>query len=399
MASLMSIDMKRWDVYVVKDIFNDRDQRCILSIPLVADNIADTMYWRHELNGMYSVKSAYKHLQLQKGVWNVEDKDSLWSLLWRIKAPPKALNLVWRALANCLPTLVQLQHKQVTVQARCPVCDSESETILHSLVTCTLASQCWSVLSDNIICETATEFTEWLNHVFKVSSEDQNAEIVMLCWAIWHARNEFVLNQKAHMVNRIVASAKQGLTQWKAAQDRLFYVPLQPNIEGDGASTWVKPHTNTVKVSFDAVVFSERQEMGVGLIARDSTGNLLQAKAVIHAGHFAPVLAEAMEIKEALSWIAEMQFRSTVIESDCLTAVQAIRSKTSMRSHFGMVIEECRRHIYSTNNISLYFIKRSANMVAHTLARASYNHPGRSFDRWSVPIEVKNCIELDLIME
>ncbi|KAL8125340.1 hypothetical protein AgCh_012870 [Apium graveolens] len=234
-ASLLRTDMKKWDVDIVKDIFNDRDQRCILIIPLVADNNADTMYWRHEITGIYSVKSAYKHLQMQKGVWSVEDKDSLWSLLWQIKAPPKALNLVWRALANCLPTLVN------------------------------------------------------------------------------------------YNINR------------KAAQDWLYYVPLQPNIEGDGASTWIKPHTNTVKVSVDAAIFQERQETGVGLIARDSTGSLLQTKAVIHTGQFAPILPEAMAIKEALSWIDEMHLGSTIIESDCLVASQAIRCKMPMRSYFGQL--------------------------------------------------------------
>ncbi|XP_074377605.1 uncharacterized protein LOC141719122 [Apium graveolens] len=253
-ASLLRTDMKKWDVDIVKDIFNDRDQRCILIIPLVADNNADTMYWRHEITGIYSVKSAYKHLQMQKGVWSVEDKDSLWSLLWQIKAPPKALNLVWRALANCLPTLVN-----------------------------------YNINSDNIIYETAMDFAEWLNHVLKVSSKDHSAEKVTLYWAIWRARNEF------------------------------------PNIEGDGASTWIKPHTNTVKVSVDAAIFQERQETGVGLIARDSTGSLLQTKAVIHTGQFAPILPEAMAIKEALSWIDEMHLGSTIIESDCLVASQAIR--------------------------------------------------------------------------
>lgn len=40
------------------------------------------------------------------------------------------------------------------------------------------------------------------------------------------------------------------------------------------------------------------------------------------------------------------------------------------------------------NNVELYFIKRSANMAANELARASHIYPDRSFDRWSVPIKV-----------
>lgn len=60
---------------------------------------------------------------------------------------------------------------------------------------------------------------------------------------------------------------------------------------------------------------------------------------------------------------------------------------------------ECRRHISQLNNVELYFIKRSANMAAHKLARASHIYSDRSFDRWSVPTEVNLCISADLSSE
>lgn len=66
-ASLMVTGRKEWDVEVVKDIFNDRDQKCILSIQISSDAVDDMLFWRFEQSGVYSVKSAYKFLQEQKG--------------------------------------------------------------------------------------------------------------------------------------------------------------------------------------------------------------------------------------------------------------------------------------------------------------------------------------------
>ena len=43
-ASLMFTDKKEWDIDVIKDLFNDRDQSCILSIPVAADNDDDTLF-------------------------------------------------------------------------------------------------------------------------------------------------------------------------------------------------------------------------------------------------------------------------------------------------------------------------------------------------------------------
>ncbi|XP_074357944.1 uncharacterized protein LOC141697454 [Apium graveolens] len=107
------------------------------------------------------------------GVWNIVDNSSIWKLLWRIKAPPKSLNVVWRALSGCLPTMSQLQSKHVPVE-------------------------------------------HW-----------------WLC--------ALLLNS--------------------------------PQAEGDGASSCVRPQTNSVKVSADATIFADQESVGFGLVARDSEGS------------------------------------------------------------------------------------------------------------------------------
>lgn len=43
-----------------------------------------------------------------------------------------------------------------------------------------------------------------------------------------------------------------------------------------------------------------------------------------------------------------------------------------MLSESGLCITECRELIFTLHNVSLCFIKRSANCVAHHLARASW---------------------------
>lgn len=71
----------------------------------------------------------------------------------------------------------------------------------------------------------------------------------------------------------------------------------------------------------------------------------------------APVLAEAMAVKEALSWIDSMRWPSVILEADCLVVVQAIRSRTPMRSRFGVLISQCRDYMHSLNNVELLFVK------------------------------------------
>lgn len=59
---------------------------------------------------------------------------------------PKAINVVWRALSKCLRTRSEQVLKHVPVQILCPVCFGDAETVMHSLVSCPFAQQCWSIL-------------------------------------------------------------------------------------------------------------------------------------------------------------------------------------------------------------------------------------------------------------
>ncbi|XP_074347097.1 uncharacterized protein LOC141685920 [Apium graveolens] len=271
--SLMCTDKLEWDVEVVSYIFNNRDKESILAIPLSTSDQEDQLYWKFEESGLYSVKSAYRRLQDQRSHWSVEPNDKVLQILWSIKAPPKLINL------------------------------AEVESIVHSLVYCQYARQCWSVLLPGSPLIEAPDFRSWLVSVFDVVDKSKFAEIVSLCWSLWRTRNDLVWNQKHTRIYRTVAAARQYLAQWIKTQDRNFVTPLQPKIDGDGAVNWVKPQPNKIKISVDAAVFDDHGGVGFGLVARNSAGELCEAKAVFQRGLYSPVEAEAMAFKEALSWM------------------------------------------------------------------------------------------------
>lgn len=64
--SLMCINIWKWDINVIRDILNERDQSCILNILIQESNSDDTLYWSKENTGLYSMRNAYKLLQAHK---------------------------------------------------------------------------------------------------------------------------------------------------------------------------------------------------------------------------------------------------------------------------------------------------------------------------------------------
>ncbi|KAL8117175.1 uncharacterized protein LOC141724971 [Apium graveolens] len=151
-----------------------------------------------------------------------------------------------------------------------------------------------------------------------------------------------------------------------------------------------------MKISAYATIFSGYNASGLALIARDDHGDLIQARTQYLPGMVSSIMAETLAIKEALSCIKSKGWSKVVVESDCLTVIQAIRSKTPMVSPLGRVVQSCRNMLVESNTVSLFFVKRSANMAAHELARLSCSFSDRVFDSISIPFEVQNVLERDL---
>ena len=115
---------------------------------------------------------------------------------------------------------------------------------------------------------------------------------------------------------------------------------------------------DNIKVTVDAATFTDQLAFGMGMIARDYRGELIQDRSLLQHEVVSPELAEAMAMKEALSWIKSNRWNRVIVEADCLSVVQAIRSKVYMSSPFGVVIEECKNIMQVLNDVLLVFIRR-----------------------------------------
>lgn len=79
------------------------------------------------------------------------------------------------------------------------------------------------------------DFYQWLFNNFQRSNNERRVEIVMLCWCIWKARNDFVWNKKHAQVDVVVATTKDYHVQWRKAQSLSTMALFQVTSKGDGA--------------------------------------------------------------------------------------------------------------------------------------------------------------------
>ncbi|XP_074351871.1 uncharacterized protein LOC141691019 [Apium graveolens] len=161
-----------------------------------------------------------------------------------------------------------------------------------------------------------------------------------------------------------------------------------------GAREWEKPNAGWFKVNVDAAVFQDNS-IGCGAVIRDEQGMFRGAMCKKMEGAWRPKEAEAIALKEALSWIIELQYERCVFETDSKAVVQACK-KAPDQSFFGTIVDDCVHLSKHVNQVLIQFAFRSANKVAHELARATYSMSDKGEWYATPPDFISHVLELDI---
>lgn len=105
----------------------------------------------------------------------------------------------------------------------------------------------------------------------------------------------------------IKAAATNLLVEWKKAQAEK--VSEHSHARGPMViCKWVKPQQHWVKANIDAALFDDIGCIGMGSVVRDAEGQFLMARSRRREGLVPPREAEALSLKEALSWLKDTNF-------------------------------------------------------------------------------------------
>ncbi|KAK6164302.1 hypothetical protein DH2020_001166 [Rehmannia glutinosa] len=146
---------------------------------------------------------------------------------------------------------------------------------------------------------------------------------------------------------------------------------------------WKRPPSMFFKCNVDASLNNGMNSTGVGMILRDDKGEFVVARVVTFPGLFEPKEAEAIGVREALSWIKLIGLQQVVVETNAKCVVDGISSVEYGESEFDGLLQECRFLLQGEPNISVAFVRRSGNRVAHELAKEAFSFDSPSV--WSSP--------------
>ncbi|XP_074359574.1 uncharacterized protein LOC141698717 [Apium graveolens] len=182
-----------------------------------------------------------------------------------------------------------------------------------------------------------------LQGAFQMSSREQCTMIGMICWSLWRRRNNWLWRKASMSTFGVKGMAMNMLSDWRRAKEKedITRIPLQLR--------------------------------STGCVVRDSAGSFLRAKACKVRNRAYAMEAEAVRLKEALSWVKDWRTSKCIFETDAKLLVDVMHSPKQGRSFFDTLVDDCKELVKHFEEVLIVFTHRSANNVAHILAQAAYS--------------------------
>ena len=142
---------------------------------------------------------------------------------------------------------------------------------------------------------------------------------------------------------------------------------------------------------------SSTNKSGLGVVIRDSMGQVLAScSKVVNQVHSSSEV-EAMAAGLALSFVAELGVKNAVLEGDSLLVVKALTDSESSMSHIGPLINDAKYYSYSFEKLLYSHVTRDCNSVAHSLVKHALNI--QDFLVWmeETPPQVFHILQANLV--
>jgi len=139
--------------------------------------------------------------------------------------------------------------------------------------------------------------------------------------------------------------------------------------------TWLKPPVGKIKCNVDAASFNNNSIMGHGMCFRDSTRSFLLGKSDFSHSSATVLEAESLGLLDVIQVAISYGMHDVLFEIDSKVMSDALASTATPTNEFGDLVSQCRSLLLIRPDFVVSYIRRQANRVAHSIARASLSRP------------------------
>ncbi|XP_062020783.1 uncharacterized protein LOC133737191 [Rosa rugosa] len=362
----------QWDKEVIAANFDAVDASLISSIPLSSNHVPDRLVWHFDLKGKFTTKSAYK---LAVGALHPNTTTSsssevsvpIWKSIWAAKIPGKIKVHVWRACTSILPTISQPRDRRVFLQDGCYFCNDVEESIVHISRVCAFVKNLLNLFPSmqSVLATPMSSMLDWLSFCLSRLSNEDFDLLLMLIWGVWKERNQRVRSGIFHSVAQVHFQVMSLFNTFKAV-----------NVEnkltlGRQVKPWCPPPVGWLKANVDGAYNMHLRHGGLGVVVRDSMGDIVAGACCRCDDVTSPYMVEALAGRLACKIALQFHLTPIIVESDCLRLVQAVQAAGEDTSEIGRIVDDISLALTSMAGSFFCHVYRESNKIAHKLASSA----------------------------
>ncbi|KAK9199987.1 hypothetical protein WN944_015181 [Citrus x changshan-huyou] len=212
------------------------------------------------------------------------------------------------------------------------------------------------------------EFSNLSIHLSSTFTKDEFEEWVVLCWSIWLARNHLIFCHTISEPHAIVARAANTVNSYRDnVLQRGTNKSINPKTPSPG---WQSPPLPWYKVNINAAVSSKEARAGIGMLIRNSQGEVMAASNCREISTDNIEFLEALAIQKGIQLAKDIGLVLAITESNSLNVVNLINNKIHNRCEVGWLISNIQEALSSSKStFQVNHTPRSCNEAAHHLAK------------------------------
>ncbi|KAK2664583.1 hypothetical protein Ddye_003157 [Dipteronia dyeriana] len=187
--------------------------------------------------------------------------------------------------------------------------------------------------------------------------------LCVVLWRLWYVRNQIVHGKAHNGQEDMVSWCASFLRDFKGANEVTY---VNRGVVAEKWTRWVPPDHNLYKLNCDVALDSIH--VGLGMVIRDSLGEVLVTSAQRLVSNVSPQIAKAMAIFKGLQFAMNNGLLPVVIELDAQGVVNYINNDLDSAAELGLIIWDIKDLLQMSSSIVVVYASRKANMVAHNLS-------------------------------
>jgi ribonuclease HI len=226
------------------------------------------------------------------------------------------------------------------------------------------------------------------------SDKQEAGRAGMLIWVLWNNRNNWVWNHEKELGKNLGYKALSLWHEWVVVQR--VHTNNNQQEHQQQVLAWQPPFQGKPKCNTDAGVHGDAMKTSAGWCVRDHRGHFVLGGNSWIDETCSSNEAEVLALLEAMKELQQRGFNDVIFEIDAQNIVYATHHRTVGISEFSSIIHKIKCSLSLNSGFVVKHIRRQANKVAHTLAKAAFSWSRRHvFD--FIPSCIHNLLHNEMI--